>query len=165
MFVEHVNNAAKAAKLNKYIDSGKPVFMLIYMEGCGPCIAARPEWAKLEHTLGGQYGKKQPYKFIIADVNKNFAPLIHKIKQPNAFPSILYVSGDKMENYEDSAINDKRRDVDCFMNWIESHVSKMAVVSNYKDIVKRHKRKPSHMKSRKLGKRRITGGRTRRKRY
>ena len=134
-------------------------------EGCGPCIASRPEWAKLEHTLGGQYGKKQPYKFIIADVNKDFAPLIHKIKQPNAFPSILYVSGDKMENYEDSAINDKRRDVDCFMNWIESHIGQMEVVSNYKDIVKRHKRKPSRMKSRKLGKRRITGGRTRRKRY
>jgi thiol-disulfide isomerase/thioredoxin len=155
MFVEHVNNATKAAKLNKYIDSGKPVFMLIYMEGCGPCIAARPEWAKLEHTLGGQYGKKQPYKFIVADVNKNFAPLIHKIKQPNAFPSILYVSGDKMENYEDSAINDKRRDVDCFMNWIESHVGKMEVVSNYKETPKRHsskKRKSSH-------KRRITGGR------
>ena len=165
MFVEHVNNAAKAAKLNKYIDSGKPVFMLIYMEGCGPCIASRPEWAKLEHTLGGQYGKTQPYKIIIADINTDFAPLIHKIKQPNAFPSILYVSGDKMENYEDSAINDKRRDVDCFMNWIESHIGQMEVVSNYKDIVKRHKRKPSRMKSRKLGKRRITGGRTRRKRY
>ena len=70
-----------------------------------------------------------------------------------------------MDNYEDSAFNDKRRDVDCFMNWIESHVSKMEVVSNYKDIVKRHKRKHSHMKSRKLGKRRITGGRTRRKIY
>ena len=155
MFVEHVNNAAKAAKLNKYIDSGKPVFMLIYMEGCGPCIASRPEWAKLEHTLGGQYGKKKPYKFIIADVNKDFAPLIHKIKQPNAFPTILYVSGDKTENYEDSAINDKRRDVDCFMNWIESHIGQMEVVSNFKETPKRHsskKRKSSH-------KRRITGGR------
>jgi hypothetical protein len=155
MFVEHVNNATKAAKLNKYIDSGKPVFMLIYMEGCGPCIASRPEWAKLEHTLGGQYGKKQPYKFIVADVNKNFAHLIHKIKQPNAFPSILYVSGDKTENYEDSSINDKRRDVDCFMNWIESHVSKIEVVSNFEETPKRHsskKRKSSH-------KRRITGGR------
>jgi hypothetical protein len=155
MFVEHVNNAAKAAKLNKYIDNGKPVFMLIYMEGCGPCIASRPEWAKLEHTLGGQYGKKKPYKFIIADVNKDFAPLIHKIKQPNAFPTILYVSGDKTENYEDSSINDKRRDVDCFMNWIESHIGQMEVVSNFEKTPKRHsskRRKSSH-------KRRITGGR------
>ena len=136
------------------------------MEGCGPCNAARPEWAKLEHSLGGQYGKKKPYKFIIADVNKDFAHLVHKIKQPNAFPTILYVSGNKIENYEDSSINDKRREVDCFMNWIESHVSKIEAVSNLKETTKRRTsyrnkrvRKPTH-------KRHIQGGRkyTRRRR-
>jgi len=174
MFVEHVNNAAKAAELNTYIDNGTDVFMLIYMAGCGPCNAARPEWAKLEHTLGGQYGKKKPYKFIVADVNKDFAHLLHKIKQPNAFPTILYVSGNKIENYEDSSINDKRRDVDCFMNWIESHVGKIEAVSNLKETNKRHRRKPSRklIKSRKVNKRKISqnylnmnGGRTRRKKY
>jgi hypothetical protein len=166
MFAEHVNNAAKAAELNTYIDNGTDVFMLIYMAGCGPCNAARPEWAKLEHSLGGQYGKKKPYKFIVADINKDFAHLIHKIKQPNAFPTILYVSGNKIENYEDSSINDKRREVDCFMNWIESHVSKIEAVSNLKETHKRRTsyrnkrvRKPTH-------KRHIQGGRkyTRRRR-
>lgn len=166
MFAEHVNNAAKAAELNTYIDNGTDVFMLIYMAGCGPCNAARPEWAKLEHSLGGQYGKKKPYKFIVADINKDFAHLIHKIKQPNAFPTILYVSGNKIENYEDSSINDKRRELDCFMNWIESHVSKIEAVSNLKETHKRRTsyrnkrvRKPTH-------KRHIQGGRkyTRRRR-
>jgi hypothetical protein len=38
------------AELNTYIDNGTDVFMLIYMAGCGPCNAARPEWAKLEHS-------------------------------------------------------------------------------------------------------------------
>ena len=136
------------------------------MAGCGPCNAARPEWAKLEHSLGGQYGKKKPYKFIVADINKDFAHLIHKIKQPNAFPTILYVSGNKIENYEDSSINDKRRELDCFMNWIESHVSKIEAVSNLKETHKRRTsyrnkrvRKPTH-------KRHIQGGRkyTRRRR-
>ena len=166
MFAEHVNNAAKAAELNTYIDNGTDEFMLIYMAGCGPCNAARPEWAKLEHSLGGQYGKKKPYKFIVADINKDFAHLIHKIKQPNAFPTILYVSGNKIENYEDSSINDKRRELDCFMNWIESHVSKIEAVSNLKETHKRRTsyrnkrvRKPTH-------KRHIQGGRkyTRRRR-
>lgn len=175
MFAEHVNNAAKAAELNTYIDNGTDVFMLIYMSGCGPCNAARPQWAKLEHTLGGQYGKKKPYKFVVADVNKDFSHLLHKIKQPiNSFPTILYVSGNKIENYEDSSINDKRRDVDCFMNWIESHVSKIEAVSNLKETNKRHRRKPSRkfIKSRKLGKRKISqnysnmnGGRTKRRKY
>jgi len=175
MFVEHVNNAAKAAELNTYIDNGTDVFMMIYMTGCGPCNAARPEWAKLEHTLGGQYGKKKPYKFIVADINKDFSHLIHKIKQPiNSFPTILYVSGNKIENYEDSSINDKRREVDCFMNWIESHVSKIEVVSNLKETNKRHRRKPSRklLKSRKVNKRKnsqnylnMNGGKTKRRKY
>lgn len=163
MLAEHVNNEAKAAELNTYIDNGTDVFMMIYMEGCGPCMAARPEWAKLEHTLGGQYGKKKPYKFVVADVNKNFAPLIHKIKQPNAFPTILYVSTNKIENYEDSSINDKRRDVDCFMNWIESHVGKIEVVSNIKELShKRRSNRPYHKqkKTHKRGRRHLktTGG-------
>jgi hypothetical protein len=161
----HVKSAADAAKLNKYIDSGTDVFMMIYMEGCGPCNAARPEWAKLKHTLGGQYGKKQPYKFIVADVNKNFAHLIHKIKQPNSFPTIIYLSGDKIENYEDSAINDKRRDVDCFMNWIESHVSNIEVVPDYKEKHKSHSSRKRKRMRKSSHKRRTTGGRTRRKRY
>lgn len=180
MFVEHVNNAAKAAVLNTYIDNGTDVFMLIYMEGCGPCNAARPEWAKLEHSLGGQYGKKKPYKFIVADINKDFAHLVHKIKQPNAFPTILYVSGNKIENYEDSSINDKRREVDCFMNWIESHVSKIEVVTNLKETNKRKSRKlgktrklvKSRKLGRKLGKRKISqnylnmsGGKSKRRKY
>jgi hypothetical protein len=176
MFAEHVNNAAKAAELNTYIDNGTDVFMLIYMSGCGPCNAARPQWAKLEHTLGGQYGKKKPYKFIVADVNKDFSHLIHKIKQPiNSFPTILYVSGNKIENYEDSSINDKRRDVDCFMNWIESHVSKIEAVSNLKETNKRHRRSRK-LVSRKLGKKlnkrkisqnylNMNGGRTKRRKY
>ena len=180
MFAEHVNNAAKAAELNTYIDNGTDVFMLIYMEGCGPCNAARPEWAKLEHSLGGQYGKKKPYKFIIADVNKDFAHLVHKIKQPNAFPTILYVSGNKIENYEDSSINDKRREVDCFMNWIESHVSKIEVVTNLKETNKRKSRKLGKtrklVKSRKLGRKlnkqknsqnylNMNGGKSKRRKY
>ena len=102
--------------------------------------------------------------------------MIHKIKQPiNSFPTILYVSGNKIENYEDSSINDKRRDVDCFMNWIESHVSKIEAVSNLKETNKRHRRSRK-LVSRKLGKKlnkrkisqnylNMNGGRTKRRKY
>jgi thiol-disulfide isomerase/thioredoxin len=33
---------------DKYVSQGKHVFVLIYLEGCGPCIATRPEWKKLK---------------------------------------------------------------------------------------------------------------------
>lgn len=130
MYILHVNNAASVAKLNKHIDNGSHVFMLIYMDGCGPCNATRPEWAGLENTLGHQYAKK--HDLVVADINKNVAHLIHKIPQPNSFPTIIYVSknGNKIEKFEESSINDKSRNTDCFMNWIESHVSKIELVDS-----------------------------------
>ena len=134
MFIIHVKDAASAAKLNKHLDSGHHVFALIYMEGCGPCNAARPEWGKLKRTLGQQY--KRNNNLVVADVNKDFAHLIHKIKQPNAFPTIIYISPNKIENFEESSINDKSRNVDCFMNWIESHVSKPEVLSKQEVLSK-----------------------------
>jgi len=140
MFIIHVKDAASAAKLNKHLDSGHHVFALIYMEGCGPCNAARPEWGKLKRTLGQQY--KRNNNLVVADVNKDFAHLIHKIKSPNAFPTIIYISPNKIENFENSSINDKSRNVDCFMNWIESHVSKPEVLSNYTNVHKKHSHRP-----------------------
>ena len=172
MITISVKNAADAATLNKYIDSGCDVFMLIYMVGCGPCNITKPEWFKLETSLGVQYKKNN--KLVIADVNKDFAHLVHKIKPPNGFPTMIYVSqhGNKIENYEESTINDKGRNVDCFMNWIESHVSKMEVVSNYKEFHKKHshkqkqKQKKTHRRSHRHLK--TTGGkrsRAKRRRY
>ena len=130
MYILHVNNAAAVAKLNKHIDNGSHVFMLIYMEGCGPCNATRPEWAALEKTLGFQYSKN--HKLVVADINKDVAHLIHKIPQPNSFPTMIYVSqnGNNIEKFEESSINDKSRNTDCFMNWIEGHVSKMELISS-----------------------------------
>ena len=44
------NGETPIQTLNKFITSGKNVFALIYMEGCGPCNATRPEWQKLKHV-------------------------------------------------------------------------------------------------------------------
>ena len=37
--------------LNRFIRTGKNIFALIYMEGCGPCNATRPEWKKIGNVL------------------------------------------------------------------------------------------------------------------
>ena len=147
MYILHVNNAAAVAKLNKHIDNGSHVFMLIYMEGCGPCNATRPEWAALEKTLGYQYSKN--HKLVVADINKDVVHLIHKIPQPNSFPTMIYVSqnGNKIEKFEESSINDKSRNTDCFMNWIESHVSKIELIdsdSNSHILHKKTRTKPNN---------------------
>ena len=92
------------------------VFMLIYMEGCGPCNAVRPEWKKIQNIL-----KINGDDITIVDIEKDY---IHKVKhikdQPNGFPTIRYITnnGETVENYEDSNISNKDRSIDSFIEWI-----------------------------------------------
>ena len=159
-------NGSKKNIVDDMIREKKHVFILIYMEGCGPCNATRPEWAKMADTLQKQYSKNKD--IVIIDINKDLLSSIKGVGSINGFPTMKYITnkGHTVENYEDSSINDKRRELDCFMNWIESHVSKIEAVSNLKETHKRRTsyrnkrvRKPTH-------KRHIQGGRkyTRRRR-
>jgi len=46
----HINPSTKNAHtFDKMVNDGKNVFVLIYMEGCGPCNQTRPEWTKLKN--------------------------------------------------------------------------------------------------------------------
>ena len=39
-------------KLDTYLGNKScKTFLLIFMEGCGPCNATRPEWSKIENVL------------------------------------------------------------------------------------------------------------------
>ena len=57
------------AIFNKFIKDGKHIFALIYMEGCGPCNATRPEWKKLEGVL--KKGSMDDDDFLIVDIDKD----------------------------------------------------------------------------------------------
>lgn len=137
MIVIHADSHSKANEINKYVDSDADVFMLIYMDGCGPCNATRPEWAKLESALENQY--KHNNRLIIASVNSKVVDSIKHIGDINGFPTILYLShkGKKMEQFESSSIKDKQRNVDCFMNWVESHVGNVVSESSHQNVLKR----------------------------
>jgi hypothetical protein len=142
MIIIHADSDLSAKEVNQYVNNGADVFMLIYMEGCGPCNATRPEWAKLEDALKHQY--KNNDKLVLATINSTIVGSINHIGDINGFPTILYLSnnGSKMEHFEDSSINDKQRNVDCFMNWIESHVGNVQSVSTHRDVLARITAKP-----------------------
>jgi thiol-disulfide isomerase/thioredoxin len=57
-------------KVDQFVKKGSDVFILVYMEGCGPCNATRPEWAKIESALKDQYAKNNT--LVVIDVNKDF---------------------------------------------------------------------------------------------
>jgi hypothetical protein len=126
----HINQSAKndlqIKELNSAIESGKDVFLLIYMEGCGPCNETRPEWKKIENIFIHKKNNPRYKNMVVVDLNSDFSgKLSNKIKQPSAFPTIIYISnkGNNIEQFEDSNIQSKSREVDSFMEWIESKIN------------------------------------------
>jgi thiol-disulfide isomerase/thioredoxin len=105
------------------INEGKDVFILVYMEGCGPCNATRPEWEKIGQALREQYSKND--NLTIIDVNQYYLPKIKHIGNIDGFPTMKYIGnyGKIEESYENSPIKKKDRSVSSFINWIESKIT------------------------------------------
>jgi len=137
MIIIHATTESDANEINHHVESGKDVFMLIYMEGCGPCNATRPEWKKLESALNHQY--KNNKRLVIASVDSKVVGSLKHAGDIIGFPTIIYVShnGKKLEPFESSSIKDKQRNVDCFMNWVESHVGNIVSESSHRAVLKR----------------------------
>jgi Thioredoxin len=123
MIIKHIKDEADVGVIDDSISKGKHVFILVYMVGCGPCNATRPEWAKLESALKGQYANKDDVAVI--DVDQNLLPHIKSIGSVEGFPTMKYISnkGTTIENYEDSGLKNTDRSVDSFINWIESKIT------------------------------------------
>lgn len=121
----------KIAKLNNFLQN-KEVFILIYMEGCGPCNQVRPEWKKIQNILK-EYKNRQDV--AIVDIDKNYIHFVPKILSPTSFPTIQYINLKKIENFEDSSIKTKDRSIDSFIEWIESKkkIQKGGIMINNKN--------------------------------
>lgn len=123
MHVLHANSKEDAEQVNKLIGQGKDVFILVYMEGCGPCNATRPEWAKLENALKDQYAKNN--KLAIVDLNKDYQDDVKHLGNIDGYPTLKHINnnGKKVESYENSNVKSKDRSVDSFINWIEGKIN------------------------------------------
>jgi thiol-disulfide isomerase/thioredoxin len=163
MHLLHINSKQDSKKIDKYIKNGSDVFILVYMEGCGPCNATRPEWAKLDSALRSQY--KNNNKLVVIDVNKDFLPNIKNIGSIDGFPTMKYIGdyGKTVENYE------KDRSVDSFIKWIESKINIIISTEEtsspeevYKRILKTEKHRKTRHRHKKSG-RKQSGGKWTRK--
>jgi thiol-disulfide isomerase/thioredoxin len=153
------NDIHKLKQLNDMIDNGSNVFILVYMEGCGPCNATRPEWKTFASVLKEQY--KNNNNLVIVDVNKDFSSDIKHIGSIDGFPTMKYISkkGAEVEPYESSSISKKDRSSDSFINWLESKMNTVvSTTSSPEHVFKRltkhrstHKRR-GHKKTQKGGK-------------
>lgn len=117
------NNTEDIAIFNEYIKDGKDLFVLIYLEGCGPCNETRPEWKKIENITKSKHAGKD---IAIVDIDQSLLKDVKELNiQPKGFPTIVYVSknGKVIEDYEDSSIQQKDRTIDSFVKWIESKIN------------------------------------------
>jgi len=156
MIIKHIKDESNAMEIDKYVNNGKHVFVLVYMIGCGPCNATRPEWSKLESSLKDQYANKDDV--VIIDVDQTLMPYVKSIGSVEGFPTMKYIAnkGTTIEAYEDSGVKNKDRSIDSFINWIESKIthnvstnktsSTQHLVNRLKSANKRSHNKRSHMK-------------------
>lgn len=114
-------NYHKINKLNKYLSNkDAKIFILFYMEGCGPCNETRPEWSKLKNVLSNNFLNRK--NIVIVSIDKDlYSKLKHVNKEPMSFPTIRFMTnaGEKIETYEDSKILNKDRKIDSFVEWIK----------------------------------------------
>ncbi len=146
----HIDKEIDVSHLINSINNNKDIFMLIYMDGCGPCNQVRPEWKKLENVLH-KYKKNPRYKnVVIVDINKDILEKVKtNIKSPIGFPTITFVSkkGTIQENFEESSCPNKNREIDAFVSWIETKLAKRGGTRRkrkYSRINKSKKNKKQH---------------------
>ena len=158
------------AELNKLMSiKNNKTFMLIFMEGCGPCNATRPEWKKLQNVLPADFLNRKDVAIVSVD-HIMADNITHLNSKPSSFPTMRYItnSGNTSENYEDCNIDVKDRQIDSFVKWMEHKLGE-SDITHYKHPGhhEHHGRKHSshHNKRSSASKtRRYMGGRTKRHR-
>ena len=115
MIFLHINSKSNNAHLfNQYIEQGKQIFVLFYMEGCGPCNMTRPEWKKIENILSSTDTNNN---IVVVDIDQEVSEELKYLQsKPIGFPTIRYIAnkGKTSEDYNGE------RNIDAFMKWIQS---------------------------------------------
>ena len=113
----------KIANLNQEIDSGKHVFLFLFMVGCSPCNMTKDPWSKIHEHLDEEHLNNP--NIVISMVDKNFYPKLHNAgKEPMGFPTLRYIKNGEIEDYEKANIDVKDRSAESFAKWIKSKVPK-----------------------------------------
>lgn len=123
MIFLHATSPSDVLKVNEYIANDKKVFVLIYMEGCGPCMATRPEWNKIKDELENKHASNS--NVVIAEINKDLLGHLTSIGDIIGFPTMKYISnrGKNIEDFENAKINNKQRIAANFVEWIEDKIN------------------------------------------
>jgi len=128
MKILHIDGTNKNMdEFNSYVDKNNyHIFVLFFMDGCGPCEMTRPEWKKIEDILDDKI--KNNGDIVIADINQEVLQdpnlkinyLNNKHISINGFPTIHYIfkNGNIVDEF------DGQRNAESFKQWIVDKTSK-----------------------------------------
>jgi hypothetical protein len=115
------NMKDNASNMNEFLKSGKNAFVLIYMDGCGPCMSTHPEWKKLESNFKGKDD------IGVFDIEmSNLGEINHEGLKRNiaGYPTMRHVHGDTASEYEKCENISHDRTHESFVDWIDKISSK-----------------------------------------
>ena len=121
--VDSENDKEPLRKMNEHLADGKKdAFVLIYRDGCPPCMKTKPEWLRLkEDTIDGLNDVG------IFNIEES---MLKSIKHPQlvkniaGVPTMRHVHGSTCEDYEDCQDIAKDRSFASFVKWIEKKTKK-----------------------------------------
>lgn len=123
MIFKHINNyGPDLDEYNNYVNNNKHAFVLIFMDGCGPCGETIPKWNNIETLIGEKYKHPNYDNVMVASINKDLLDNVSNIGSIEGFPTMKYISknGAIIEPYEESPIVTKDRSTSSFIEWIEN---------------------------------------------
>lgn len=98
------------------LNSNDELFILVYMDGCGPCNRMKPSWHNLKPQLEEQYKNRDDIAII--DVERTHLPRINELQDVEGFPTIKYINKKKGKN----ELYDGQRSTDELIKWIEQNI-------------------------------------------
>jgi thiol-disulfide isomerase/thioredoxin len=144
MSKESKSEKEKVEILKKAVKDGKHIFLLIFMNGCGPCENTKPKWYEFEKN------NSDNDRHVIVDIEQSSLGDVKDLigESPNGFPCMRYIHNGKVEDYENCEKLDKTnlRSVESFEDWLKIKTG------NEKTGGKRRRKMQTRKKGRKGGK-------------
>ena len=103
---------------NMIRDNQKNVFVLVYMDGCGPCKETLPEWHKIKKCSRIKHLKNNN-SIVVANIERHMCQKMKDcpLAQISSFPTINHIKNNNYNSYNDD------RTVDAFSEWISNSIN------------------------------------------
>jgi thiol-disulfide isomerase/thioredoxin len=151
--LDNEENKKNMAHFKQHVASGKPTFLFMYMDGCGPCDETQLAWVDIPlHIKKENLSNKN---VMVAQINRKLFNSMHNIGvSPLGFPSLRFINknGKIIEEY------DSGRKPEDFAHWIQSKLPHHKIQHYYhRAKTMKHKSRKAH-KSHRNYKKNIMGG-------